>query len=61
MNKGQLINKAELILLDAGFERIDFVFSLQGPTCILTITGVKKMEANPNLKSKLAEMGIYFL
>jgi len=61
MNKRQLIDKAELILLEAGFERMDFIFSLQGPTCILTTTGEGKMKTRPGVKAKLVEMGIYFL
>jgi hypothetical protein len=57
--KTELIEKGKNLLSDNGFEYMDYITSLQGPTFIFTISGKKKL--TQNLSKTLREMKIKVL
>lgn len=58
MNKQKIIAAAEKILVDAGFERRDYVISLQGPTIFFSGHGEEKIKTNPATKIQLVHAGM---
>ena len=61
MNKRKLIQKAEMLLRDAGFIQSDYVVSLQGPTIIFAESGRDKLEKDLILKADLMHTEILIL
>jgi hypothetical protein len=57
--KTELIERGKNLLSDNGFEYMDYIPSLQGPTFIFTTEGRKKL--TQNLSKSLREMGIKVL
>lgn len=57
--KTELIERGKNLLSDNGFEYMDYIPSLQGPTFIFTTEGRKKLTSN--LSKTLREMGIKIL
>jgi hypothetical protein len=61
MSKFQKIELAEALLVEQGFKKEDWVISLQGPTVIFTMTGVKALEGKPEVKERLLKIGMEIL
>lgn len=59
MNKRQLIEKAEAILRQFNFIQSDYVFSMQGPTLILSLEGTKKM--TQEIRNKIEGLDVIVL
>lgn len=57
--KSSMIEKATRILIDNRFNFGDYIFSLQGPTLILTKDGKKKMTLP--IQEKLKALGLEIL
>jgi hypothetical protein len=61
MSKGLIIEQAEALLIKRGFKQSDWIFSLQGPTCIFTEEGLKKYEEDQLIKEELLNLGVKIL
>lgn len=58
-HKTETIERGKNLLRDNGFEYMDYIPSLQGPTFIFTTEGRKKL--TPEISKGLKEMGIKIL
>jgi hypothetical protein len=56
--KKQIIEKAESLLREAGFQTSDYVISLQGPTVIFAQSGKEKLLKDADLRVDLIQCGI---
>jgi hypothetical protein len=61
MSKRNLIERAEQFLIENGFDREDWIISLQGPTVIFTTSGLEKLNRDLTIKADLIHMGIEIL
>ncbi len=61
MSKFEKIRLAEELLVEQGFMKADWVISLQGPTVIFTMAGVKALEGKPEVKERLLKIGMEIL
>jgi len=56
MTKKEVIELAKIYLEGKGFNSLDYIVSLQGPTLIFSAEGEKKL--SPEIRKHLREIGI---